>query len=85
MSVRIEFLSDGFKAILNSTETQNLLQNECDAIASRASAGLDGEGFRAHTVKAGTRWVGFVGTTDLESIRAESEDKALSRAVIPHV
>ena len=79
---RIVFNSDGFKQLLNSPEVEALVLNEAQKIADAASEGLEGEGFRAHSKKAGTRYIAFTGTTDEESIRAEAEDKALSRAVM---
>ena len=77
--IKIKFNSAGFRQLLNLGEVQSLVQSEADAIASQA-----GEGFRAHTRKAGTRWIAFAGTTDEASCRAEAENKVLSRAVIPH-
>lgn len=81
-NARIVFNSDGFKQLLNSSEVEALVLNEAQKIADAASEGLEGEGFRAHSLKAGTRYIAFAGTTDEESIRAEAENKALSRAVM---
>lgn len=81
---RIEFNSEGFKQLLNSSEVEALVLSEAQKIADAASAGISGEGFRAHSRKAGTRYIAFAGTTDEESIRAEAEDKVLSRAVMSH-
>ena len=81
-NARIVFNSDGFKQLLNSSEVEALVLNEAQKIADAASEGLEGEGFSAHSRKAGTRYIAFAGTTDEESIRAEAEDKALSRAVM---
>lgn len=81
-NARIVFNSDGFKQLLNSPEVEALVLNEAQKIADAASEGLEGEGFRAHSQKAGTRYIAFAGTTDEESIRAEAENKALSRAVM---
>ena len=83
-NARIVFNSDVFKQLLNSPEVEALVLSEAQKIADAASEGLEGEGFRAHSRKAGTRYVAFAGTTDEESIRAEAEDKALSRAVMSH-
>lgn len=79
MATRIEFNSEGFKQILNLPETEQLVLSEAQAIATRA-----GEGFEAHSRKAGTRYIAFVGTTDRQSCIAEAENKVLSRAVIPN-
>ena len=86
MAIRLEFIDAGFKAILNSPETEQLVLSEAQAIVDRASAEVpDSEGFRAHSRKAGTRYIAFAGTTGHASIVAEAENKVLSRAVIPHV
>lgn len=79
MATRIEFISEGFRQILNLPETEQLVLSEAQAIAERA-----GEGFEAHSRKAGTRFIAFAGTTDEQSCIAEAENKVLSRAVIPH-
>lgn len=82
--VRIEFNSEGFRQILNLPATEALVLGEAQRIASSASAGLtNSEGFKASSRKAGTRYIAFAGTTDEASCKAESEDKSLSRAVIP--
>jgi len=81
-NARIVFNSDGFKQLLNSPEVEALVLSEAQKIADAASEGLEGEGFKAHSKKAGTRYIAFAGTTDEESIRAEAENKALSRAVM---
>lgn len=81
-NVRIVFNSDGFKQLLNSSEVETLVLSEAQKIADAASEGLEGEGFRARSRKAGTRYVAFVGTTDEESVLAEAEEKKLSKAVV---
>lgn len=81
-NTRIVFNSDGFKQLLNSPEVEALVLSEAQKIADAASEGLEGEGFKAHSKKAGTRYIAFAGTTDEESIRAEAENKVLSRAVM---
>ena len=81
-NARIVFNSDGFKQLLNSSEVEALVLSEAQKIADAASEGLEGEGFKAHSKKAGTRYIAFAGTTDEESIRAEAENKTLSRAVM---
>lgn len=81
-NTRIVFNSDGFKQLLNSPEVEALVLSKAQKIADAASEGLEGEGFRAHSRKAGTRYIAFAGTTDEESIRAEAEDKVLSKAVM---
>ena len=81
-NARIVFNSDGFKQLLNSPEVEALVLSEAQKIADAASEGLEGEGFKAHSRKAGTRYIAFAGATDEESIRAEAENKTLSRAVM---
>lgn len=82
-NVRIEFNDQGFRELLQSGEVQQLVLNKAEEIAGRANSSVSGssEGFRAHAVKAPSRWIAFAGTSDDETIRAEAEDKVLSRAV----
>lgn len=83
---RIVFNSEGFRQILLSEGCRDLIQQTTDEIRDKADANNDrgGEGFSS-TVQVGGygggRWIGFVGTTDKASAIAESEDKALTRAL----
>ena len=84
--IKLEFKSEGFRQILMGSGVQGVVQNATEQIRANANAGITGEseGFSAHTWQGnygGGRWIGSVSTTDLESQRAESEDKALSKAV----
>ncbi len=81
MSMRLVFNSDGFRELLNSPEVEQLVLGHAQEIATRANEASGLESFSAHSVKAGTRYVAFVGTTDDASAQAESEDKVLSQAV----
>lgn len=82
-NVRIEWVNQGFVDILQSEGVHELVLSQAKAIASRASANIpeDSEGYHAAAKKNNTRWVAGVITTDAVSVRAESENKALSRAV----
>lgn len=85
--MRIEFNSEGFKQILESGETKSMIEGHVNAIKARADANLNGaesQGFNAKTVLGSYgegRWIGFVGTSDLATMIAESENKALTKAV----
>jgi cell division GTPase FtsZ len=79
--VRIVFNSDGFAQILNSDGCQQLVQGIAEEITERANANAGLDSFKASTVKAGTRWIGFASSTDKASSAAESEDKALTGAI----
>ena len=85
--IRVEFNSDGFRQLLLSGEVKDLISGHVDAIKARADASLNGaesQGFNAKVEQGnygGGRWVGFVGTSDLATVVAESEDKALTKAV----
>lgn len=82
--MRLVFNSAGFAALLNGSEVEQMITEKTNTIADRASSQVpDSEGYRAKTIKAGTRWIGIVGTTDHASVVAESENKVLSKAVIP--
>ncbi|MBR3332724.1 MAG: hypothetical protein IKG23_00370 [Clostridia bacterium] len=86
--VEIEFISEGFEQILTGSGVQNVVYEQTNAICARANAANSrgGEGFESnvkltHAYRS-NRYVGFVGTTDRKSMIAESEDKALSGAVM---
>lgn len=81
MSIRIEFNDAGFRELLNSSEVEQLVLGHAQGIANRANEASGLDSFEAHSVKAGTRYVAFAGTTDEASAQAESEDKVLSQAV----
>lgn len=83
---RIVFKSEGFRQILLSDGCRDLIQSTTEEIRNKADANntRGGEGFES-TVMVGNygggRWVGFVSTADNKARQAESEDKALTRAV----
>ena len=86
--VEIEFDSAGFEQILTGPGVQGVVYEETNAICARANANnaRGGQGFNSnvkltHAYRS-NRYVGFVGTTDKASMIAESEDKALSGAVM---
>lgn len=87
-SVRIEFIGEGFGEIMRSEGTRELVQEVTDGIADKANANNNrgGEGFRKSVEPSGRyknrRWVGFVSTTDKESVAAETEDGALTGAIL---
>lgn len=82
-SVQFEWNHAGFEAILKGNETRQMLKNHADAIKERADGYIDGEskGFNSKTTLAGSRWIAIVGTSDMATIIAESEQKALTKAV----
>ena len=85
--IRIEFNSDGFREVLESQGVHDLVQEVTQDICDKANANntRGGEGFATNVILGGYgggRWVGFVNTTDENSIKAESEDKALTGAIL---
>lgn len=83
---KIEFNSQGFKDILFSPGTKELVRGVADQIQAEANAGIqeDSEGFSSNVVAGGYgggRYVGFVTSLDNKAAQAESEDKVLSKAV----
>lgn len=85
-SIRLEFISEGFKEILESDGVHDLVQETAEGICDKANGNnvRGGEGFTTsviHGSYGGGRWVGFVKTTDKQSEIAEAEDKALTGAV----
>lgn len=84
--LRLEFNSDGFREILCGDGVKGMVDSATEKIKVKADAGIQGtsEGFSASSFLGnygGGRWVGVVSTTDKESMIAESEGKALSKAV----
>lgn len=83
----IEWNHAGFEALLCDSGTMALVKQQTDRICEAANAnnGRGGEGFESGTrlgrAYGSQRALGFVYTTDEKSRIAESEDKALSRAV----
>lgn len=85
-TMRIEFNSDGFRQVLLSEGVRDVVTTTTEEIRDRANSNnaRGGEGFSSHVQVGGYgggRWIGFVGTTDRASMIAESEDKALTRAL----
>ena len=83
----ITFNSDGFEAILCCDKTMSLIQEQAARIETNANTNntRGGDGFESGTrlgrAYGSQRAMGFVYSTDEKSAIAESEDKALSRAV----
>ena len=87
MTTTLQFISEGFKAILESEGTKEVVRSAAEEIKNKANANAgieDSEGFSCEVWQGnygGGRWVASVSTTDKKTMKAESEDKALSRAV----
>lgn len=84
--MQIKFKSEGFKQILTGDGVQSAVESAAASIQAKANANLteDSEGFSSHVWQGnygGGRWIGSVSTTDYTSMVAETENKALSRAV----
>lgn len=85
-TMKIKFISEGFKQILNSSGVEALVRSEAEKIAAKAESNISGdsEGFSVKTWQGGYgggRWIASVTTTDHASRVAEAEDKALTKAV----
>ncbi len=83
--IKLEFISDGFKAILESEGTRQLVADAAAKIQSAANSGVkNSEGFAVETWHGnygGGRWIGSVTSLDDVAARAQSEDKVLTKAV----
>ena len=86
--MKLEFVPEGFEAILCSEGARAACEEAGGAIQARANAYMndaDSEGYamssRTVTAYGSLRSMTFVYTTDKASIIAEAEDKALSKAV----
>lgn len=87
MATRLVFNSEGFREILMSDGVHDLVEETANEICDRANANntRGGEGFTTSVIQGnygGGRWIGFVKSTDKQSAIAESEDQALSGAVL---
>ncbi len=83
---KITWNHEGFQEILNCGGVQSLVSAHTSAICSAANANLTEEsiGYKeavGQRVRRTQRWMGFVYSTDHASLVAETEYKALSRAV----
>lgn len=85
-NTRIEFVDAGFKAILQSEGCHEVVTEVTEDICERANGNntRGGNGFESTVILGGraNRYVGFVSSTDKASAIAESEDSALTRALI---
>lgn len=83
----VEWVHKGFEDILCASGTMAAVQSATNSIKERANANnhRGGSGFNSGTrigrAFGSQRSLGFVYTTDRQSAIAESEDKALSKAV----
>lgn len=81
---KITWNSPGFKALLNTEGIHQLVEVVSQDIADKANSNYGGDGFQVTTKVGGYgggRWIGFVTATDEDSMKAESEDSALTRAL----
>ncbi len=85
-NTRIEFIDAGFKAILQSEGCHEVVTSVTEDICAKANGNntRGGSGFESSVIFGGraNRYVGFVNSTDKASAIAESEDGALSRAIL---
>ena len=84
MKMKIQFISAGFRSVLFSPGVKTLLQNQAEQVRNRATANAGSGEFSTSTIAGnygGGRWVAFVQTADRDAAKAESEYKALSKAV----
>ena len=82
----IQFNSAGFKAILESGGVKDMVQDTANQICERANANNErgGQGFGVkvkHLGYGGGRWGAFIYAKDAKATQAESEEKALTKAV----
>lgn len=77
--VKLQFIDKGFQDILSTPGTLEAVRSAAESIQAKA-----GDGFEAETsyYGQGHRWMGFVHTTDLKSMKSESENKTLTKAVM---
>lgn len=92
---KIEFISDGFKDILQTAGTQQVVQEVTEDIKQKCVANFsvicpDGEDpetafhtevKQAHSAVYKGRFVGFVSTSDYYAVLGEAGDKIMTRAL----
>lgn len=76
--VKLQFIDKGFQDILSAPGTLDAVKAATESIQAKA-----GQGYEAETsyYGQGHRWMGFVHTTDTESMKDEAENKTLTKAV----
>ena len=86
--IKLEFISEGFKQILNSDGMRSLVESTADDICAKANANVGGfetAGYKVTTMHATKwkdgRWISHVQAADYAAAEAEAEYKALTRAV----
>ncbi|MBR0455643.1 MAG: hypothetical protein IJJ01_03170 [Firmicutes bacterium] len=83
MSTRMKFISQGFKDVLYSSGTKEVLQSTADEIRDRANMEVP-EGFESRVQSGGYgggRYIAFVRTATNEAALEESENMTLTKAV----
>lgn len=91
---KIEFISDGFRDILQTAGTQTVVQEVTESIRQNCVAnyaavspdGVDADVFNTEVKQATAaqykgRFIGFVSTSDPYAVAAETEDKIMTRAL----
>ena len=91
---KIEFISDGFRDILQTAGTQTAVQEVTESIRQNCVAnyaavspdGVDADVFNTEVKQATAaqykgRFIGFVSTSDPYAVAAETEDKIMTRAL----
>lgn len=80
---KIEFINEGFRDVLQSEGVKDLITDLTNQVCANANANYGGDGFKTNVVMGSKaqRYIGFVYASDKESMIAESEDSALTRAI----
>ena len=91
---KIQFISDGFRDILQTEGTQTVVQEVTESIKQSCVAnyaavspdGVDADVFNTEVKQATAaqykgRFIGFVSTSDPYAVAAETEDKIMTRAL----
>lgn len=82
----IQFNSAGFRAVLESDGVREIVEQTANEICEKANANNErgGNGYAVkvqHMGYGGGRWGAFIYATDKKAAQAESEEKALTKAV----
>lgn len=79
--VRMEFIDQGFRALLQSSGIRGEVQRVAQGICDRAGEGHYCEVMIGRSYNA-ERWLGFVGCKTHEAMRRQATEKTLSQAVM---
>lgn len=77
-TTKLEFIDQGFRDILSADGTKSCVEGIASSIQMNAGPEYESD---VSFFGPGHRWMGFVHTTNVESMKDEAENKTLTKAV----